>query len=100
MTFSIKQQDRLNDIVKMFDDQRLVSAMIDIAEAVAIDERMWPVWPECPLDQMYISLDEWKEAMLAARDFKQGELSATAFRQRLAKVSAALVRAMVNVEDI
>lgn len=65
---------------------------------MAIDEHTRPLWPECPLDQMYSSLNEWKDAMLAARDYKQGDLSAEMFRARLARLAGNVLRAMVNVE--
>ena len=98
MTIAIEKKYRQIDIDRVMEDDRYIKAMEDIAEAVAIDERTRPLWPDCPMDQMYESLNEWKEAMLAARDFKQGELSATAFRQRLARTAAVLVRGMMHIE--
>lgn len=99
MNFSIQQQDRWIDICTMAKDDSFRTAIADIAEQVAIDERIRPIWPECPLDQVYLSLDDWKETMLAARDYKQGELSATAYRKRLATLAGKVVRSMINVED-
>lgn len=96
--FSIQQKAKEIDVTSMFNDERVVDAMVDVAEQVAIDERIRPLWPECPLDQIYLSLDDWKEAMLAARDYKQGELSATAFRERLAILAGKVIRSMVNLE--
>lgn len=51
-----------------------------------------------PMDQMYASLNEWKDTMLAARDYKQGDLSPEMFRARLAMLAGNVLRAMVNVE--
>lgn len=97
--FSITQHYRKLDIDMVMDDDRFMKAMDDIAEAIAISERQRPLWPDCPLDQMYLSLNEWKDAMIAARDYKQGELSANSYRQRLAILSAQVVLAMINLED-
>ena len=97
-TFSITNRDRQIDIETMMADERVLKAFDDTAEAMAVDERIRPLWPECPLDQIYLSLDDWKEAMLAARDYKQGELSATAFRERLAIMAGKVIRSMVNLE--
>ena len=98
MTYSIQEQARMLDVTKIFNDERIVDAMIDIAEQVAIDERLRPLWIACPLDQMFIMLDGWKEAMLAARDYKHGELSAEMFRARLVILAGSIVRGIVNLE--
>ena len=98
MTFSIQEQARMLDVTKMFNDERIVDAMIDIAEQVAIDERLRPLWIAGPLDQMFIMLDGWKEAMRAARDYKHGELSAEMFRARLVILAGSIVRVIVNLE--
>jgi hypothetical protein len=99
MTFSITKRDRQIDIETMMADERVLKAFDDTAEAMAIDERMRPVWPECPQDQMFILLDGWKAAMIAARDYKQGALSAAMFRARLAMLAGGIERAMVNLDD-
>lgn len=97
-TFSIeKRMDEL-DIAKMLEDERVPEAINDILLAIAIDEHTRPLWPEFPMDQMYAILNEWKDTMLAARDFKQGDLSAEMYRARLAMLAGVVLRAMVNVE--
>lgn len=98
MTYSIQEQARMIDVVKTFNDDGVVNAMINIAEQMAIDERLRPLWPACPLDQMFIMLDGWKEAMLAARDYKHGELSAEMYRARLVILAGNIVRGIVNLE--
>lgn len=97
-TFSIERRMDEIDISKMKDDERVPEAINEILRAMAIDESSRPLWPECPLDQMYASLNEWKDAMLAARDYKQGDLSPEMFRARLARLAGNVLRAMVNVE--
>lgn len=97
-TFSIsKRMDEL-DVAKMLEDDRVPEALNEILRAMAIDESTRPLWPACPMDQMYASLNEWKDAMLAARDYKQGDISAEMYRARLAMLAAVVLRAMVNVE--
>ena len=98
MIFSITNRDRQIDIETMMADERVLKAFDDTAEAMAIDERMRPVWPECPQDQMFIMLDGWKAAMLAARDYKHGELSAEMFRARLVILAGHIERAIVNID--
>lgn len=97
-TFSISQRLDEIDIAKMLEDERVPRAINEILRAMAIDESSRPLWPECPLDQMYASLNEWKDTMLAARGYKQGDLSAEMYRARLAMLAGNVLRAMVNVE--
>ena len=97
-TFSITNRYRQIDIETMMADERVLKAFDDTAEAMAIDERMRPVWPESPTDQMFIMLEGWKAAMLTARDYKYGELSAEMFRARLAMLAGSIERAMVNLD--
>jgi hypothetical protein len=97
-TISIeKRMDEL-DIAKMLEDERVPEAINEILRAMAIDESIRVIWPDCPMDQMYASLNEWKDTLLAARDYKQGDLSAEMYRARLAMLAGVVLRAMVNVE--
>ena len=98
MSINIEKKYRQLDIEKVMADERFCQATCDIAEAVAIDERTRPLWPSCPLDQMYVMLNEWKEGMLAARDYKQGEISADMYRARLALIAGVVARAMMHIE--
>lgn len=98
MTFSITKRDRQIDIETMMADERVLKAFDDTAEAMAIDERMRPVWPACPKDQLFIMLEDWQEAMAAAFDYKDGNLSVGMFRARLAILAGSIERAMVNLE--
>lgn len=92
-----KRMDEL-DVAKMLDDERVPEAINEILRAMAIDESTRPLWPSCPMDQMYASLNEWKDTMIAARDYKQGDLSPEMYRARLAMLAGVVLRAMVNVE--
>ena len=92
-----KRMDEL-DVAKMLEDERVPEAINEILRAMAIDESIRPVWPDCPIDQMYSSLNEWRDTMLAARDYKQGDLSAEMYRARLAMLAGVVLRAMVNVD--
>lgn len=65
-----KRMDEL-DVAKMLEDERVPEALDEILRAMAIDESIRVIWPDCPMDQMYASLNEWKDTMLAARDYKQ-----------------------------
>lgn len=97
-TFSISQRMDELDVAKMLEDERVPKAFDEILRAMAIDESTRPLWPDCPMDQMYASLNEWKDTMLAARDYKQGDLSPEMYRARLAMLAGVVLRAMVNVE--
>ena len=92
-----KRMDEL-DVAKMLEDERVPEALDEILRAMAIDESIRVIWPDCPMDQMYASLNEWKDTMLAARDYKQGDLSPEMFRARLARLAGNVLRAMVNVD--
>ena len=92
-----KRMDEL-DVAKMLEDERVPEAINEILRAMAIDESTRPLWPACPMDQMYASLNEWMDTMLAARDYKQGDLSAEMYRARLAMLAGVVLPAMVNVE--
>lgn len=97
-TFAIeKRMDEL-DVARMLEDERVPEAINEILRAMAIDESIRVIWPDCPMDQMYASLNEWKDTMLAARDYKQGDLSPEMYRARLAMLAGVVLRAMVNVE--
>lgn len=98
MGFSISQRMDELDVAKMLEDDRVPEAINEILRAMAIDESTRPLWPDCPMDQMYASLNEWKDTMLAARDYKQGDLSPEMYRARLAMLAGVVLRAMVNVE--
>lgn len=97
-TFSIEQRMDELDVAKMLEDERVPEAINEILRAMAIDESIRVIWPDCPMDQMYASLNEWKDTMLAARDYKQGDLSPEMYRARLAMLAGVVLRAMVNVE--
>lgn len=92
-----KRMDEL-DVAKMLEDDRVPEAINEILRAMAIDESIRVIWPDCPMDQMYASLNEWKDTMLTARDYKQGDLSPEMYRARLAMLAGVVLRAMVNVE--
>lgn len=92
-----KRMDEL-DVAKMLEDERVPEALDEILRAMAIDESIRVIWPDCPMDQMYASLNEWKDTMLAARDYKQGDLSPEMYRARLAMLAVCGATAMVNVE--
>lgn len=98
MSFGIERRMDELDIAKMSEDDRVPGAIDEILRAMAIDESTRPTWPDCPMDQMYASLNEWKDTMLAARDYKQGDLSPEMYRARLAMLAGVVLRAMVNVE--
>lgn len=97
-TFSIERRMDELDIAKMREDDRVPGAIDEILRAMAIDESTRPLWPACPMDQMYASLNEWKDTMLAARDHKQGDMSPEMYRARLAMLAGVVLRAMVNVD--
>ena len=97
-TFSIERRMDELDVAKMLEDERVPEAINEILRAMAIDESTRPLWPACPMDQMYASLNEWMDTMLAARDYKHGELSAEMFRARLVILAGNIERAIVNLE--
>lgn len=97
-TLSIERRMDELDIAKMREDDRVHGAIDEILRAMAIDESIRVIWPDCPIDQVYAVLEEWKDAMLAARDYKQGDLSPEMYRARLAMLAGVVLRAMVNVE--
>lgn len=98
MSFGIERRMDELDVAKMLEDERVPEALNEILRAMAIDESIRVIWPDCPMDQMYASLNEWNDTMLAARDYKQGDLSPEMYRARLAMLAGVVLRAMVNVE--
>ena len=97
-TFSIeKRMDEL-DVAKMREDERVPVAIDEILVALALDERSRPIWPECPIDQVYILIDAWKATLLAAKDHKEKNLSPEMYRAGLAILAAGVLRAMLHIE--
>jgi hypothetical protein len=99
MTFSITQQDRLIDICTMAKDDAFRAAIADIAEQVAIDERKRPIWSDSPVEQTAAIRDEWWNVYHSARDYGDCNISASAYRDRLARLAAVVVRGMMHLEE-
>jgi len=97
-TFSIERRMDELDIAKMREDDRIPVAVNEMLRAMAIDESTRPIWPDCPMDQVYAILGELRDTMLAASDHKHGDLGAEMFRARLAMLAGVVLRGMVNVE--